>query len=98
MSGSTKSQPAEFSRRSVIRHVAIAAAGAATIFGANSVGNRQAAAQTKASQKAVGYQSTPKGAQQCDNCTQFAAPASCKVVEGDIAAAGWCKMYVKKPA
>ena len=58
--------------------------------------NRVAAA--KMTQKAVGYQETPKGAQRCDNCSQFEAPAACKVVEGNIAAAGWCHVWVQKPA
>jgi hypothetical protein len=59
---------------------------------------RAVAAPAKVSQKAVAYQDTPKGAQRCDNRTQFEAPSSCKVVEGDIAPTGWCKVYVKKPA
>jgi hypothetical protein len=62
------------------------------------IGVRSASAQTKAAQKAVGYQDKPKGPQQCDGCMLFVAPASCKVVEGDIAPAGWCRMYTKKPA
>jgi hypothetical protein len=86
------------SRRSILKSFTLAGAGGALVMGVDVIGIRLAAAQTKASQKAVGYQGTPKGAQQCDNCRQFAAPASCKVVAGDIAAAGWCKMYVKKPA
>jgi hypothetical protein len=58
--------------------------------------NHEAAA--KMTQKAVGYQDTPKDAQRCDNCGQFELPASCKIVEGNIAPAGWCHVYVKKPA
>lgn len=55
-------------------------------------------AQAKAAQKLVGYQDTPHGAQQCNNCAQFEAPSSCKVVDGTISPTGWCKVYVKKPA
>jgi len=58
--------------------------------------NLEAAA--KMTQKAVAYQDTPKGAQRCDNCSQFELPAACKVVEGNIAAAGWCHVWVQKPA
>jgi hypothetical protein len=29
----------------------------------------------------------------CATCTLFAAPRSCKVVEGDISPNGWCKSY-----
>ena len=94
MSDAPKKQPVELSRRRILVWTT---AGVAAL-GMAAAGTRQAAAQSKASQKAVGYQDTPKGAQQCDNCRQFAAPTSCKVVEGTIAAAGWCKMYVKAPA
>jgi hypothetical protein len=98
MSDAPKIQPVELSRRTILRNFAFTAAAGVATLSATAIGTRQAAAQSKASQKAVGYQDTPKGAQQCDNCRQFAAPTSCKVVEGTIAAAGWCKMYVKAPA
>jgi hypothetical protein len=55
-----------------------------------------AAASTKLSQKAAHYQATPKGSARCDNCNQFQAPGACKVVDGDIAPAGWCTLYVVK--
>jgi len=92
----------EFSRRSVLRKLAFGlrnlalGAGAAALLGTAVSG--RAAAQTKATQKSVGYQDTPKGAQRCDNCRQFEPPSSCKTVEGTISPAGWCKVYVKKPA
>ena len=70
----------------------------AAMLGATVSASREAAAQTKATQKAVGYQDTPHGAQRCDNCLQFEPPSSCKTVDGKIAPAGWCKIYVKKPA
>ena len=60
-------------------------------------GNRTAEAQTKAAKSVVGYQDTPHDGQRCDNCLQFQPPDACKVVEGTIAPAGWCKVYVKKP-
>jgi hypothetical protein len=50
----------------------------------------------KASQQASGYQTSPKGAQSCQNCRMFVAPAACQVVEGSIAAQGWCRLYAKK--
>src|ERR1700675_2594277 len=73
-------------------------AGSAAVLGAPMGAGGVAEAQTKATQKAVGYQDTPKGAQRCDNCRQFEPPASCKTVEGKVSPAGWCKVYVKKPA
>jgi hypothetical protein len=68
------------------------------MLGTTVSGNRVAAAQTKVTQKAVGYQDTPKGTHRCDNCAQFESHSSCKVVEGNIEPAGWCKVYGKKPA
>ncbi len=84
------------SRRSVLRNLA-AAAGGAAMLASTASGNR-AAAQTKAAQKDVAYQDTPKGDQRCDNCMQFQPPSSCKVVAGTIAPSGWCGAYAKKPA
>jgi hypothetical protein len=79
------------SRRVLVQKLAVAAGGAA-IF----VAVTNEAAFAKASQKAVAYQDGPKGDQRCDNCGQFQPPTSCKVVDGDVSPAGWCKVYVKK--
>jgi hypothetical protein len=108
MDDALKIRSAELSRRSILRNSAFTAggvamlgtimAGGAAMLGAFMSESREAAAQTKMTPIAVGYQATPQGAQRCDNCTQFESPASCKVVTGNIAAAGWCKIYVKKPA
>jgi hypothetical protein len=87
----------EVSRRSLLRSFALTAGGAGMV-GTGVGGSRAAAAQTKMTQLLVAYQTTPKGDQRCDNCTQFLPPASCKLVEGTIAASGWCKIYEKKPA
>jgi hypothetical protein len=84
------------SRRAILRNAAFTVSGAAIL--ATTTSGNPAAAQTKVTQKAVKYQDTPKGAQRCDNCTQFEAPYSCKTVEGSVAPAGWCMVYVKKPA
>jgi hypothetical protein len=87
---------AQLSRRSLLRNAAFAAGGAAIL--GTTVGPRSADAATKATQKAVAYQDTPKDAQRCDNCLHFEPASSCKIVEGTIAPAGWCKVYAKKPA
>jgi hypothetical protein len=97
MGEAPKIQSGELSRRSILRNLATGASGAA-VLATGVAGSRMAEAQTKATQKAVGYQDTPKGAQRCDNCRQFEPPSSCKTVEGTVAPAGWCKVYVKKPA
>jgi hypothetical protein len=54
---------------------------------------RRAFAVDKLSKKDAEYQESPKGIQMCATCTLFAAPGSCKVVEGDISPNGWCKVY-----
>ena len=95
--GDTPNIRSALSRRAILRNLAIGAGGAA-LLAATVAESRDAAAQSKATQKAVGYQDTPHGAQRCDNCRQFEPPSGCKTVEGKIAAAGWCKIYVKQPA
>ena len=50
----------------------------------------------KMAQSAVRYQATPKDGKQCSDCKLFVAPNACKNVEGDIAPAGWCALWVKK--
>ena len=64
---------------------------------ATAVVTTRAAAQQKAAQKMVQYQEKPKGAQECDNCLQFIAPDSCKLVAGKINPKGWCQLYAPKP-
>jgi hypothetical protein len=97
MTSKTKEMPEPpsrcVSRRAILRNVALTAGGVAII---STVPYRADAAQV--SQKIVAYQDTPHGTQECDNCAQFVAPSSCKVVEGTVSPKGWCKVYVKKPA
>ena len=47
-------------------------------------------------QTGVAYQTTPKGDQQCSNCSLFQAPSACTLVDGTISPSGWCKFWVKK--
>ena len=47
-------------------------------------------------QKAVEYQDTPKGDQECSNCSLFQEPSACTLVDGEISPKGWCKFWVKK--
>jgi hypothetical protein len=57
----------------------------------------RAGAQAKIPPKLVQYQEKPKGPQECDNCLQFVAPSSCKLVDGKINPKGWCQLYAPKP-
>ncbi|HTE78470.1 MAG TPA: high-potential iron-sulfur protein [Xanthobacteraceae bacterium] len=78
------------SRRVILLRSAGCAAGAA----ASLLPLKQAAA--KMSQPSVAYQDTPKGDQQCSNCSLFQEPDGCTIVDGSISPAGWCKFWVKK--
>jgi len=75
------------------RTVLIAAAGAAPLLALMS-----SDAKAKMAQGAVKYQPDPKDGKQCDGCNFFVAPNSCKMVDGNIAATGWCALWVKKAA
>ncbi|WP_291602720.1 high-potential iron-sulfur protein [Bradyrhizobium sp.] len=81
------------SRRAVLARGALAAGAVATMDLLAAEANAQV---KKATQAASGYQASPKGNQQCDNCRHWAGGGVCKVVEGSIAAAGWCRLYAKK--
>jgi hypothetical protein len=81
-----------FSRRGFLTATAL---GGAAVVGATLAGT-PAKAANKVPQKSVSYQSTPKGAQRCDNCAFWQAPSSCKLVDGTIDPAGWCSLYRKK--
>lgn len=84
------------SRRQVL--TVAAAAGASVTGAAAIIGISTAAQAAKVSQKIVKYQDTPKGEQRCETCVQFEAPSTCKVVDGTVAAQGWCTVYAKKQA
>ena len=79
-----------FSRRSFLKAAAVGGAAVGTAFAASP------ASAAKVPQKAVSYQTTPKGNQRCDNCALWQAPSSCKLVDGTIDPAGWCTLYKKK--
>ena len=73
------------------RTVLIGAAGAVPVLALMS-----SSAEAKMAQAAVKYQATPKDGKQCDGCNFFVAPNGCKMVDGEIAATGWCALWVKK--
>ncbi len=78
------------SRRSVL----ISAVGSTSLLAGMT---RLAKAETKISQASVHYQPAPKDGQDCQHCYHFAAPRTCKLVDGDIVPIGWCRLWVKKP-
>jgi hypothetical protein len=83
-------QTLDLSRRRFLRGAALLGGAAAALAA------HPAAADTKMSQKAARYQPTPKGPQQCDNCSQYAPPTSCNIVDGRVSSAGWCQLYAHK--
>jgi hypothetical protein len=83
----------KLSRRSLLRRVAgltgVSLAGAVIPI-------ELASAQQKVAKEAMKYQDKPNGDMRCDNCMQFVAPSSCKVVDGTISPNGYCIAWVKK--
>jgi len=55
--------------------------------------SRDARAQQKMTKAEAAYQDEPKGILMCATCSLFIRPAGCKVVEGEVAASGWCKLF-----
>jgi hypothetical protein len=78
--------------RRYLFHRTFALASAAGAFALSPV----ARAQTKAPQKLVAYQSTPKEGHSCATCQYFEPPNACKVVEGPVSPAGWCSLWAQK--
>src|SRR3974377_2327121 len=85
-------QSMALSRRTIVTRSVAGAAGAAVLLGLVTEAFAQMA------QKAVEYQDTPKGDQECSNCSLFQDPNSCTLVDGEISPKGWCKFWVKKTA
>ena len=81
------------SRRIILRRIATAAP--VTLL-ATALGSQDAAAGGSVPQSAAGYQDKPNGDKQCDGCSRFAPPSSCKVVAGVISPSGWCKLFAAK--
>ncbi|MBZ8131713.1 high potential iron sulfur protein [Afifella sp. IM 167] len=92
MSDGTKKPNGSLSRRELLA-ASVLAASSLAILGA---GSAEAQLAKKAKQNIAGYQTTPKGRQQCDNCRHFQAPNACQVVESPISPTGWCRLYAKK--
>ena len=85
-----KTWSAPISRRALLEGVAYVG-GVTTVLATVAV----QPAQAKMAQKAVRYQASPKGGQQCSNCKLFTPPNGCTAVEGPIRPSGWCAIYVK---
>lgn len=84
----------DFSRRDFMRSAGLVA-GVGALVGAG-LSATPAAAGSKFSQAMAKYQSTPKGANRCANCSLYESAGNCKVVEGEVAPNGWCMLYASK--
>ncbi|HVE03501.1 MAG TPA: twin-arginine translocation signal domain-containing protein [Rhizomicrobium sp.] len=87
-------QDVAISRRGLLRGAG-AAMGGAAILAAETLTPQRADAGNM-TQKAAGYQPTPKDGKRCDGCSLFQPPSACKLVAGPIDPAGWCRFWVKK--
>ena len=69
-------------------------------YGLGAIGAMSANAQvaTKAQQKAVMRQQTPKDGKQCIGCQHYEVASSRRTVDGEISANGYCSLFAKKPA
>jgi secreted PhoX family phosphatase len=90
MDKTSKIQSMALSRRTIVTGSVAVAAGAAVLLGLVTE------ASAKMAQKAVEYQDTSKGDQECSNCSLFQEPNACTLVDGEISPKGWCKFWVKK--
>jgi hypothetical protein len=90
MANTSEVKSMSLSRRTIVTRSVAGAAGAAVLLGLVTE------ASAKMAQKAVEYQDTPKGDQDCSNCSLFQEPNSCTLVDGEISPKGWCKFWVKK--
>jgi hypothetical protein len=87
---SSREESPKATRRSVLQ-IGAAVAGALSLLGLSG----RSAQAAKVGQASVGYQGSPKGAQNCANCRLFEAPNACKQVEGVVSPSGWCKIWSK---
>ena len=49
--------------------------------------------EDKMTRQQAQYQDTPNGLYSCAVCSLFEAPASCKVVAGEVSKDGWCRVF-----
>ena len=82
--------PMRLSRRTIVTRSVASATGAVVLLGLVTK------ASAKMAQKVAEYQDSPKGDQECSNCSLFQEPSACTLIDGEISPKGWCKFWVKK--
>jgi hypothetical protein len=85
------SEPVTRWRRPLSRRAALALGFGLTAMPARA--DEPQANPNKILQVVAEYQPTPKGMFSCAVCTFFIKPQSCKVVDGEVSATGWCKLF-----
>lgn len=87
------------SRRSMLRHLAVATGAAVSVPLLGWPGTTRAQAAGTASKSALQYQDHPKGTSACANCANFIpdkdaqTAGKCTIVAGDISPKAWCLAY-----
>ena len=87
------SSSSDLSRRGLLKATV---AGTGIVLAAAIIGPTTASA--KVAPRSVAYRGAPNGTARCVNCTQWQAPAACKVVSGVISPNGWCSIYAPTKA
>ena len=86
------------SRRRLFRQGAVIAGGAA--LGGLMLTAKAPAQAGAVSKTTAQYQDKPHGSQQCGTCQQFipgkSSSGTCKIVQGEVSAQGWCKFFTPK--
>ena len=83
------------SRRDVLK---LGAYGFGAIGAISIASSANAQVATKAEQKAVMRQQTPKGGKQCIGCEHYEVASSRRIADGEISVSGYCSLFAKKPA
>jgi hypothetical protein len=50
----------------------------------------------KRAKASVGYAAESYDSTRCDGCRNFMASSACKLVAGEIAPGGWCRLWAKR--
>lgn len=87
------------SRRRLFRQGAVIAGGAA--LGGLMLKAKAPAQAGSVPKSTAQYQDKPQGSQKCSACQQFIPGKSsdsgtCKLVQGDVSANGWCRLFTPK--
>jgi hypothetical protein len=75
------------------RCLGLALGGVAGLLAGQAVAQPGAAPQPVLTQAEAEYEDSPRGIAMCLTCTFFVPPNRCRVVEGEVAEQGWCRLF-----